>query len=199
MPRPPATACRSWLIALLALLPAVSARAELPAALARQLAELGVPSDAVGLVVAPVAPGPRFLAHQAERPLQPGSTMKLVTTLVGLEQLGPAWRGHTRLLAGGPVIGGVLHGDLILQGHGDMDLDPAALRALLQRAPPPLLAAALAVGIGFRLGPFFPMPVEIQPIDGVVLFAAAVMVGVLPSLAALRRVLKVDPALAFGS
>jgi hypothetical protein len=60
MPRPPATACRSWLIALLALLPAVSARAELPAALARQLADAGVPSDAVGLVVAPVAPGPRF-------------------------------------------------------------------------------------------------------------------------------------------
>ena len=62
-----------------------------------------------------------------------------------------------------------------------------------------LLAAVLAVGIAFALAPFFPMPVEIQPIDVVVLFAAAVMVGVLSSLAALRRVLKVDPALAFGS
>lgn len=110
-----------------------SARAELPAPLARQLADVGVPADAVGLVVAPVAPGPRYLAHQAEQPLQPASTMKLVTTLVGLEQLGPTWRGQTRLLAAGPVIGGVLHGDLVLQGQGDMDLDADALRAMLQR------------------------------------------------------------------
>ncbi len=62
-----------------------------------------------------------------------------------------------------------------------------------------LLAAVLAVGIAFGLAPFFPMPVDIHVIDVVVLFAAAVMVGVLSSLAALRRVLKVDPALAFGS
>jgi D-alanyl-D-alanine carboxypeptidase/D-alanyl-D-alanine-endopeptidase (penicillin-binding protein 4) len=134
MPRRLLLLLRAPALALAGLLALAPARAELPAPLARQLTELGVPADAVGLVVAPVARGPRFLAHQAERPLQPASTMKLVTTLVGLEQLGPAWRGHTRLLAGGPVIGGVLHGDLILQGQGDMDLDADALRMLLQRA-----------------------------------------------------------------
>ena len=134
MSRPLAPLLRPLALALAGALALAVARAELPAPLARQLAEAGVPSDAVGLVVAPVAPGPRFLAHQAERPLQPASTMKLVTTLVGLEQLGPAWRGQTRLLAAGPVIGGVLHGDLVLQGQGDMDLDADALRALLLRA-----------------------------------------------------------------
>jgi D-alanyl-D-alanine carboxypeptidase/D-alanyl-D-alanine-endopeptidase (penicillin-binding protein 4) len=113
---------------------ACSARAELPPPLARTLAEAGVPADALGLVVAPVSSGPRHVAHQADRPLQPGSTMKLVTTLVGLEQLGPAWRGSTRLLAAGPLQDGVLRGDLVLQGGADMDLSQQALQAMLQRA-----------------------------------------------------------------
>lgn len=62
-----------------------------------------------------------------------------------------------------------------------------------------LLAAIVAVGVAFGLAPLFPMPVDLQPVDVVVLLVAAVLVGVLSSLAALRRVLKVDPALAFGS
>ena len=110
------------------------AQAALPEELARGLAEAGLPADAVGLVVAPLAPGPRFVEHQAQRPLQPGSTMKLVTTLVGLEQLGPTWRGRTRLLAAGPIRDGVLQGDLVLQGGGDMDLDWPAVRGLLDTA-----------------------------------------------------------------
>lgn len=110
------------------------ARADLPPPLARLLAEAGVPADALGLVVAPAGAGPRHVAHQADRPLQPGSTMKLVTTLVGLEQLGPAWRGSTRLLAAGPIVDGVLKGDLVLQGGADMDLSQQALQAMLQHA-----------------------------------------------------------------
>jgi D-alanyl-D-alanine carboxypeptidase/D-alanyl-D-alanine-endopeptidase (penicillin-binding protein 4) len=132
------TSLASFLLVLVAGLSALvvpaGARADLPPAWARQLADAGVPADAVGLVVAPVAPGARFVEHAAQRPLQPGSAMKLVTTLVALEQLGPAWRGHTRLLAAGPIRDGVLHGDLVLQGGADMDLTWQALQALLQRA-----------------------------------------------------------------
>ena len=110
------------------------ALAELPPSLARVLADAGLPADALGLVVAPVAPGARYVAHGAQRPMQPGSTMKLVTTLVGLEQLGPTWRGTTRLLAAGPIRDGVLHGDLVLQGGADMDLTWQTLQTMLQRA-----------------------------------------------------------------
>ncbi len=126
---------RALLWCLLALAAAVRpVQAALPEPVVQALAEAGIPADALGLVVAPVAPGPRYLAQAADRPLQPGSAMKLVTTLVGLEQLGPAWRGHTRLLAAGPVRDGVLHGDLVLQGGGDMDLDWHALQDLLRHA-----------------------------------------------------------------
>ncbi len=116
------------------LLAAMPARAELPPPLQQRLAQAAVPPQSLGLIVVPAGGGEPFIAHQADRPLQPASTMKLLTTLVALEQLGPAWRGRTRLLASAPIEDGVLQGDLVLQGEGDVDLDVDALRGLLQRA-----------------------------------------------------------------
>jgi D-alanyl-D-alanine carboxypeptidase/D-alanyl-D-alanine-endopeptidase (penicillin-binding protein 4) len=70
----------------------------------------------------------------ADRALQPASTMKVLTTLAGLELLGPTWRGRTQLLSAGRIEQGVLHGDLVLQGGADMDLSADALQALLRKA-----------------------------------------------------------------
>ena len=113
---------------------ALPSRAELPAAVARLMAAADIPAGALALVVAPAAGGERHAEQAAERPMQPGSTLKLLTTLVGLEQLGPAWRARTRLLAAGPIRDGVLDGDLVLQGEGDPDLSWQALQEMLQRA-----------------------------------------------------------------
>lgn len=103
----------------------------------QDLARAGnLPIESIGLVVAPVrpaAPGQRHLALGAERPLQPASTLKLLTTLAGLELLGPTWRGRTRLLTAGRIEQGVLHGDLVLEGGADMDLSAEALQALLRK------------------------------------------------------------------
>ncbi|HBF52275.1 MAG TPA: D-alanyl-D-alanine carboxypeptidase/D-alanyl-D-alanine-endopeptidase [Massilia sp.] len=72
------------------------------------------------------------LAHGAERPMQPASTMKLVTTLVSLEQLGPVFRGRTELLSNGEVKNGVLKGDLVLRGGADADLSGEVLENMLR-------------------------------------------------------------------
>ncbi|MFY8083463.1 MAG: D-alanyl-D-alanine carboxypeptidase/D-alanyl-D-alanine endopeptidase [Rubrivivax sp.] len=96
-----------------------------------------LPQEAVAVVVAPLrpeAPGQRFVSMGADRALQPASTMKVLTTLAGLELLGPTWRGSTRLLRSGPLEQGVLHGDLVLEGGADMDLSADALQALLRKA-----------------------------------------------------------------
>lgn len=96
-----------------------------------------MPLEAIGLVVAPLhpaVPGQRHLEMGALQSLQPASTMKLLTTLAGLELLGPTWRGRTRLLATGRIEQGVLHGDLVLEGGADMDLSAEALQALLRKA-----------------------------------------------------------------
>ncbi|TRZ69046.1 MAG: D-alanyl-D-alanine carboxypeptidase, partial [Rhodocyclaceae bacterium] len=47
-----------------------------------------IPQEALGVVVMRLPDGLTVLSHGAGRSLQPGSTMKLLTTLVALDQLG---------------------------------------------------------------------------------------------------------------
>jgi putative ABC transport system permease protein len=61
-----------------------------------------------------------------------------------------------------------------------------------------LLSAAAAVAIAALLAPLLAMPAEISMSAYVVLPIVAVVVGLLASLAGLRRAVGVDPALAFG-
>jgi len=61
-----------------------------------------------------------------------------------------------------------------------------------------LIAAALAAALALALRPIFPLPVTIDSGAYLALAAIAGLVGVVASFAALRRVLKVDPALAFS-
>jgi len=61
-----------------------------------------------------------------------------------------------------------------------------------------ILAAALGGALSVLLGPLFPMRVDIPRIAFLLLPVVAVSIGVLASLAGLRRAVTVDPALAFG-
>ncbi len=56
-------------------------------------------------------------------PLPPASVAKVVTTLYGLRKLGAEHRFATRIVATGPVVGGIVQGDLVLMGAGDPHLD----------------------------------------------------------------------------
>ena len=49
----------------------------------------------------------------------PGSVMKMLTTYAALDTLGPQFKWHTRALVDGPIVRGILHGNLYLQGGGD--------------------------------------------------------------------------------
>lgn len=126
-----------WPLLLFSVLTAApAAAAQEPPPLEALLKTAGLPPEAVSLVVAPLrpaVPGERVLQLGADRALQPASTMKVLTTLAGLELLGPTWRGRTRLLATGPVDSGVLQGDLVLEGGADLDLSAEALKALLRK------------------------------------------------------------------
>lgn len=66
--------------------------------------------------------GTEILSRNADVPLPPASVTKALTALYALETLGPSHRFETRLLATGPVVDGVLDGDLILAGGGDPTL-----------------------------------------------------------------------------
>ena len=93
--------------------------AALPGPVARMFVFAGVPLDAVGVVVQDVTKSQPLFAQHPERPRNPASVMKLVTTFAALELLGPDYRWRTDAYLGGPLDDGVLHGDLILKGRGD--------------------------------------------------------------------------------
>ena len=103
---------------------------KLPAPVMQLLAQHGIAPESLSALV--LRGDQVVLAHGAERPVQPASTMKLVTTLVGLEQLGPVFRGRTELLSTGEVKNGVLKGDLVLRGGADADLSTEVLENMLR-------------------------------------------------------------------
>lgn len=116
------------------LVAALPAWGEVPAAVLERLRAAALPADALAFTVLRASDGSVVAAHNRERPMQPASTLKLLTSLVALDTLGPAFRGRSQLLASGELQRGVLHGDLVLRGEADVDLDAQALERMLQAA-----------------------------------------------------------------
>ena len=94
-----------------------------PAPLHAALAPTGIPREAVALYVQQVDTGTPVLAWNADVPMNPASTMKLVTALAALELLGPSYTWTTEAYAQGMLAGDTLYGDLALKGYGDPKLD----------------------------------------------------------------------------
>ena len=115
---------RAALLILACVWPAAPALAQQwPDVLRTELAASEVPAEAVGLYVQEVGTAIPLLAWNAEQPMNPASTMKLLTTLAALEVLGPAHTWRTEVYADGALEGDVLEGDLVLKGSGDPKLD----------------------------------------------------------------------------
>jgi D-alanyl-D-alanine carboxypeptidase/D-alanyl-D-alanine-endopeptidase (penicillin-binding protein 4) len=100
-------------------LAAGTGNAALPRQVERAFLDARIPLNAVGVVVQEVGGRRPLFAQQIDRPFNPASVMKLVTTFAALELLGPDYRWKTDAYLGGALEGGVLHGDLILKGGGD--------------------------------------------------------------------------------
>jgi serine-type D-Ala-D-Ala carboxypeptidase/endopeptidase (penicillin-binding protein 4) len=107
-----------------------TAHAALPEPVAAKMAENGIPADALSVLV--LRGNTIVMEQHPERPMQPASTMKVVTTLAGLEKLGPVFRGRTELRTSAPLVGNTLQGDLVLRGGADADLSTEALQRMLQ-------------------------------------------------------------------
>lgn len=103
----------------------------LPPAVKAALAEAGLPEDAIGVAVLRLDSRQPLVSHRSGVPMQPASTIKLVTSAVALDRLGPNTRGFTELRSAAPVVGEVLQGDLVLRGGADPELGLPQLWALL--------------------------------------------------------------------
>ncbi|MCU0974919.1 MAG: D-alanyl-D-alanine carboxypeptidase/D-alanyl-D-alanine-endopeptidase [Steroidobacteraceae bacterium] len=92
---------------------------ELPESSRAVLKQQLVPDQAVTVVVRNATTGESLVEMNPDTPRNPASVMKLLPTYAALEILGPAYTWRTRAYADGPVVGGVLKGNLYLRGGGD--------------------------------------------------------------------------------
>jgi D-alanyl-D-alanine carboxypeptidase/D-alanyl-D-alanine-endopeptidase (penicillin-binding protein 4) len=70
-------------------------------------------------VYAEAEDGTVLVTQAADVPVHPASVSKVPTTLALLRQLGPDHRFETRFRAGGAFAGGVVDGNLVVEGSGD--------------------------------------------------------------------------------
>ncbi|KXU94589.1 D-alanyl-D-alanine carboxypeptidase [Caballeronia megalochromosomata] len=106
----------------------------LPASVMAALARAHVPLSSMSVVVQRVGAPVPLVSVNANEPMLPASTMKLVTTYAGLSMLGPDYRWKTTAYADGELDAqGVLHGNLYIQGTGDPKLVPEELIDLVEQ------------------------------------------------------------------
>jgi D-alanyl-D-alanine carboxypeptidase/D-alanyl-D-alanine-endopeptidase (penicillin-binding protein 4) len=105
----------------------------LPEPVAAELRAARVPLNAVAVTLVPLSGSGITMAINENQPMNPASTMKIATTLAGLELLGPQYVWRTEALATAPLKQGVLDGDLWLRGSGDPRLVVEDLWLLVQR------------------------------------------------------------------
>lgn len=91
----------------------------LPEAIGKAIKSYKVPEDAISLVVQDVDSDVPAINLNPLTPRNPASSIKLLTTFVALDVLGPTYTWPTKLYATGPISEGVLKGDLVLKGYGD--------------------------------------------------------------------------------
>ena len=129
-------------VALAIALPAAAAPARaggpvetraLPRTVEAALGRGGIPREAMVAWVQEVDAARPRLAWQPDRPMNPASLMKLVTTFAGLDLLGPAFTWSTPVWLQGPIVNGVLTGDVAIKGTGDPKLVLERVWLLLRR------------------------------------------------------------------
>jgi D-alanyl-D-alanine carboxypeptidase/D-alanyl-D-alanine-endopeptidase (penicillin-binding protein 4) len=91
----------------------------LPTSIRSMLNLRNVPDDSLSIYVENLRTGDSPLSWNVDQPRNPASVAKLLTTLVALDSLGPAYRWKTEAYLRGEVTDHKLQGDLLLKGYGD--------------------------------------------------------------------------------
>ena len=144
----------------------------IPKAIISSLDRNQIPKDAVSISVMEIESNRSgkhtskpILEWRATEAMNPASTMKLVTTLAGLDILGPKYRWHTNVYTDGLIRQGTLKGNLYLQGTGDPKLIPEEL-AKLMRELQNLGIQKIDGNLFFDRSAYAPSAMEHNTIDG---------------------------------
>lgn len=106
---------------------------KLPNALANIIKASGFSQKGIGLYIQDIDSSQPLVSFQADKPFNPASVIKLVTTAAALDYLGPGYRWTTEVFYTGNIRNNTLHGDLYFQGKGDPYLTPERFWLLLNK------------------------------------------------------------------
>jgi D-alanyl-D-alanine carboxypeptidase/D-alanyl-D-alanine-endopeptidase (penicillin-binding protein 4) len=93
--------------------------AGLPAPLVVAAKRMGLKLEALSVYVREVDASEAIIEHLSDAPRNPASTMKLLTTLAALEELGPSYQWKTEIYTDAAIKDGRLEGNLYFKGFGD--------------------------------------------------------------------------------
>ncbi|WP_129776345.1 D-alanyl-D-alanine carboxypeptidase/D-alanyl-D-alanine endopeptidase [Peristeroidobacter soli] len=98
---------------------ALARDSQLPPAVLRVMNNVGIPAKGVSIYVRDANTNEVVLGINDNQPRSPASVIKVLTTYVALDSLGPSYTWKTRAYANGALANGVLNGDLFVVGGGD--------------------------------------------------------------------------------
>ena len=96
-----------------------STNSTLPSGVRSALNVRKIPDHTLSIYIESLKTGETVLSWNERQPRNPASVIKLLTTLVALDLLGPAYTWKTEAYLLGEVSAGSLQGDLLLKGYGD--------------------------------------------------------------------------------
>jgi D-alanyl-D-alanine carboxypeptidase/D-alanyl-D-alanine-endopeptidase (penicillin-binding protein 4) len=144
----------------------------IPKAVAASLDKNQIPKEAISISVMQIEPerlgkvkAKTELGWRSQQAMNPASTMKLITTLTGLDVLGPQYRWRTNIYTDGLIRQGILRGNLYLQGTGDPKLVPEEF-AKMMKAIQYLGIQKIDGNLFFDRSAYAPSVMEHNTIDG---------------------------------
>jgi D-alanyl-D-alanine carboxypeptidase/D-alanyl-D-alanine-endopeptidase (penicillin-binding protein 4) len=144
----------------------------IPKAVASSLEKNQIPKEAISISVLEIGQARQGKVSaktevdwRSKQAMNPASTMKLVTTLAGLDVLGPQYRWRTNIYTDGLIRQGTLKGNLYLQGTGDPKLVPEEF-AKMMKALQNLGIQKIDGNLFFDRSAYAPSVMEHNTIDG---------------------------------
>ena len=162
--------CLVLLLIILAALPNAvpAADSDLPVGVRSVLNVRQIPDDTLSIYVEDLDTADAVLEWRPDEARNPASTMKLLTTLVALDLLGPTYRWKTDVYALGNVVDGRLDGDLLIKGYGDPFLVTERVWQMLRRLRlegiDEITGDLLIDDSWFDVGPYDPGAFDRQPL-----------------------------------
>lgn len=153
---------------LLISMPLAASEPFLPPPVESRLAHRQVPQETTSIYVEDLETGEVVASWNDDIARNPGSTIKLLTTLAALDILGPTYTWTTDIFALGPVADGKLDGDLLIRGQGDPFLVTERvwlmLRRLRQAGIDEIAGDLLLDDSYFDVGPYDPGEFDNEPL-----------------------------------